>query len=58
MNTYIVTAPPHARYTIIADSVAEAKEEAWGKRRLSIKHRIGDRISKAEFMKLCEVRKW
>lgn len=58
MKTYIVTAPPHSRYTVIAVSVAEAKEEAWARRRLSIKHGTGDRISKAEFMKHAEVKEY
>jgi len=58
LKTYIVTAPPSSRYIIVADSVAEAKEEAWAKRRLSTKHGIGDKISKAEFMKHAQVKEW
>lgn len=45
-HSYIVSVPPTSRYTVIARSVAEAKEEAWGQRRASIRHGIGEPISK------------
>jgi hypothetical protein len=58
MKTYIVTAPPSSRYIVVAESVADAKEEAWIKRRLSVRHGVGNKISKAEFMKRAEAREW